>query len=485
MDYRDSSPDPCSTTTKTLFAFHVKRVPETRQHTMPPSSSGPRTRAASFRGLATIVLLLPFSGLLLWAISEPNNRQSESAEMPDLEGHWVGNNWREKQKQNEEFAIREPLKVVDVDVPKTEPSRPPAVLDLPRKFVPATHPHLQYWGRWFLSSPVAAENDYVLGTEAQVAGKGYAGTGWKNPAVVFRVSGTTSVSLHVVVPHKKTPIYVWTHVDDNPEWTMTTLLNGSAILVSGLDPTSEHSLELRFDYEHNFLSVRAIGLDPAQTAKLVTHVDLRTRLEFVGDSISSMMANDASTTPLRPASFPIEACRILHIKCAVVAKHGLGIRNLPNFYLKVAVGGSSPSDWDPKVGPVGSFGTPKAAVINLGTNDRVWYTTNASDFEHLYVKFGNKIRQTHGASTTLVLIQPFGYFPNGRHSPIIPDSTMNSIAEKIGGSTHVILTASWMNTKEHPELFQRYYMDVAHPSPAGQLYFGGKVAETIKQLNIL
>lgn len=357
-----------------------------------------------------------------------------------------------------------------------------------RKLVPASSPSFSFEGRWILppSNSTNATGRYPFIKAFNASEISDLGARGFQSVLSFRVAikGTKSVSLHYGGQGPKKIAY-WRILPLKANWT-TAHVAPNVVLTASLDPSKTYEVQVvhsRLFTVPGGFTFLGVGVDAAVGAEAVAVPRRNRTIEFIGDSITTLVFNDKGSL----ASIPLTACEVLNATCSVVSQAGaklVGVGSQPGMadtFFKawtpfaLAKGESGPPSWE-----FGRF-VPDAVVINLGTNDRNWFrmTVNASAvFVETYRTLLNRIQSTYGTQTVIYVLVPFGgQYVTGEWSPVIPTALFTTVVKQANSSNIRLLdTTGWVNATNMNTLFY----DRRHPNAAGAATFGQRIADVLR-----
>lgn len=127
------------------------------------------------------------------------------------------------------------------------------------------------------------------------------------------------MSIHYDRKLRMFPIF-WRILPNRSKWKSASM-RPNLLLTDRLDPNSTYELQVvhaRLFTSPRGLRLLGIGLDPTDEAKAVALPRRNRTLEFLGDSISTVI----HATPMTLASIPLVACEILNAECSIIAQAG-------------------------------------------------------------------------------------------------------------------------------------------------------------------
>lgn len=357
-----------------------------------------------------------------------------------------------------------------------------------RKLVPATHSAFQLEGRWLFESDRTSPNYYPILDRSDaigLAGLSRLGAHGHQTVMPFRLAfrGTKSVSLHFDNKYRLFPV-LWRILPDRSTWKVAGI-RAHSLLEDDLDPNQTY--ELQVVHSRLFTSPRGfrllgVGLDIADSAKAVSLPRKNKTLEFIGDSISTVIHVSPSTL----ASIPLVACQILGASCTIVAQAGATLLSndpavqpgmLSAYFRRWIPSSNDPTlqapKWDFRKSSI-----PDSVVINLGTNDRRFVRNNAtlqSLFVSSYVHFIRGIRREYGTKPTIYVQLPFGgrYAIDGTWTESLPIDLFTRVVKACEDPRVKLLnTTGWLDSNDVGDLLR----DRIHPNVMGNLFLGKKVA---------
>ena len=244
--------------------------------------------------------------------------------------------------------------------------------------------------------------------------------------------------------------------------------NGTLDVSHQIDKSKEeHTLVVnsRFDYQE----MKFVGLELAEGAKTILP-QTGEIIEFIGDSITSGYgnANGASDSYswLTASSLGYEHVQISYSGISCTDGHGyLGDFGNPSqitqypmmqpVYYQTDALRDQLVEWD------FSRYTPKAIVINMGTNDATT-GVNAETFKTNYQALLELVREKNPTSV-IFAVTPFGGYFRSEITQVV-----NAFAAS-DGNTHLVDTNGWLVSSD--------YMDGIHPTNDGQI----KAAQKLRQ----
>ena len=226
----------------------------------------------------------------------------------------------------------------------------------------------------------------------------------------------------------------------------------------------------RFDYQE----MKFVGLELAEGAKTILP-QTGEIIEFIGDSITSGYGNPNGASDsyswLTASSLGYEHVQISYSGISCTDGHGyLGDFGNPSqitqypmmqpVYYQTDALRDQLVEWD------FSRYTPKAIVINMGTNDATT-GVNAETFKTNYRTLLELVREKNPTSV-IFAVTPFGGYFRSEITQVV-----NAFAAS-DGNTHLVDTNGWLVSSD--------YMDGIHPTNDGQIKAAQKLREELKKV---
>lgn len=374
-----------------------------------------------------------------------------------------------------------------VDVASAGPRTDPTL----RKLIPATHPAVQLEGRWLFLPERTSPNFYPTldrSDPANVAGLARFGARAHHTVMPMRVAfrGSSSVSLHW---DRKFRLFTvdWRILPDRPRWN-TAEMKANLLLSNRLDPNKTYELQVvhaRLNTLAKGLRLLGIGLDMDDAARAVAMPSKNRTFEFIGDSISTVI----HATPHTLASIPLVACELLGASCSIIAQAGATLLSygpslqpgMLNGYFRRWIPYSSNRALQAPKWDFWRSAVPDGIVINLGTNDRRAVRNNASlesVFVSSYVYLIRGIRREYGTKPIIYVQLPYGgrYARDWSWTEALPRDLFLQIVQACEDPRVKLLdTTGWLDSVDLEEVLR----DRIHPSAAGNMYLGKRVAEAV------
>jgi hypothetical protein len=246
-------------------------------------------------------------------------------------------------------------------------------------------------------------------------------------------------------------------------------------LATHLDPVQNYTFLVRFIIPRgNTIVLRGFGLD--STGSLLPSPPRSLVVEWLGDSISAMHYPRPSGSVER-GNYIVEACRLLNITdCPILARSGFGVRDMTRVYDRIG-----PATRFKRYKPDQPKYRPAVAVSNLGTNDQIWAQGNGSEFVEAYVGLLRNVRTFYGErNMRIIVLAPFGFWDGVNVRPTIELGLLREVVRRLGGRTELVDSKGWLT----PLNAGRYMLDAVHPSAEGQVFFGARVAEALRELGV-
>lgn len=229
-------------------------------------------------------------------------------------------------------------------------------------------------------------------------------------------------------------------------------------------------------------------------------------LEFIGDSITHFRLFD-SASPSALGSYGMEACYVLRTRCSILARGGMELIDYPPPEMSKLYGGAVGMSYgyfrqhaardlvqrfpeSPRWNFSAQGFTPRAVLINLGTNDCRQHIKPVNEllaqFESDYLSLISGIRKAYGNETTIIVLTPFGrrfVLPEGGYGfdLIWPVSVYAAIVEQANDPRVKLLDSTgWLNLENSG----KYMIDNVHPNYEGLRYLGKLVAEGLKKMRV-
>ena len=319
-------------------------------------------------------------------------------------------------------------------------------------------PKLQYMGRWDFSNSKAPQTSWGHSLKACFTGT----------SISIKTNQTGSNG-----------IYYEYSIDDAPFKTVSGSGSMTFSLATGL-PAGSHSLVFRrrLEASYGMSTIEGLVIDDGALLEM-PNARSALQLEFIGDSITAGFGSEAAqsvTTNNINVTWAARLADKLGADRATIARSGIGISidvngselSMPKRYADThfSWGGSSPA-WN------FSNQIPNAVFILLGTNDYVFGSPTASEFEAAYTTFIQTVRGHYPVADIFVvnLVQ-------GRTTPAAKWDQASTSLEKVVDDLHAAGEMRVHFVDPGEGLVGADFSDTTHPLPSGH----EKMANNLYQL---
>jgi hypothetical protein len=278
------------------------------------------------------------------------------------------------------------------------------------------------------------------------------------PGVYFTVNFTGTANIGVQVGGAMT---FYAQID-NGEYTLFSNVNGTISLASNLELTAIHVLKVAARSEQDVFRFQRLIMD---ATGLTLPSAQREIVEFVGDSTTFGKGSSLQALTAYPR-FTVDnlgadyvnisftgVCLVDGVRCGWFTGMSRAFFNVQTVPHSTAI------PWD------FSKYTPRAVVINLGTND-AFYNVTDEQFESTYITFLQNIRAKY-PSAALFAMRTF--------SGVKDVQTQNAVnARRAAGDTNVyyVNTSTWLTSAD--------FIDTYHLNDAGNAKVGQYLAAIIR-----